>query len=260
MPRKYQLRISQRDRRPFAPTFRAFRDLAGRLSAAQPCPDAERTSIAGHGEVRRRMNADYWSWWTGGGALALVAAGYWLCHRRPLGVSGMVARCLPGFGGDGGSSGEGSGSVCAPHADPACGEPPGCGIPISCGGVEDGKGAVNEAGAHGDVPAREGALPGFLFLVGMAVGGGLSVLVTGRSWGTLEYSRYFAAVFGEGWRSLAVLGLGGFLVGLGTRLSGGCTSGHGLSGCGRLRRTSLVATGVFFGVAIGAALILGRFR
>ncbi|MGD8566294.1 MAG: YeeE/YedE thiosulfate transporter family protein [Candidatus Bathyarchaeota archaeon] len=46
------------------------------------------------------------------------------------------------------------------------------------------------------------------------------------------------------------LSLGGLLVGFGTRLSGGCTSGHGISGVASLSRTSIVAVIVFMGVAI----------
>jgi len=38
---------------------------------------------------------------------------------------------------------------------------------------------------------------------------------------------------------------GGFLVGLGTRLANGCTSGHGVCGLARLSLRSLVATLVF---------------
>lgn len=43
---------------------------------------------------------------------------------------------------------------------------------------------------------------------------------------------------------------GGLLVGFGTRLGSGCTSGHGLCGMARLSRRSIVATAVFFGVAM----------
>lgn len=38
---------------------------------------------------------------------------------------------------------------------------------------------------------------------------------------------------------------GGLLVGFGTRIGGGCTSGHGVCGLARLSRRSLVATAVF---------------
>lgn len=42
----------------------------------------------------------------------------------------------------------------------------------------------------------------------------------------------------------------GLLVGVGTRLSGGCTSGHGICGIGRLSPRSIVATAVFMVVAV----------
>ena len=43
---------------------------------------------------------------------------------------------------------------------------------------------------------------------------------------------------------------GGLLVGFGTRLGSGCTSGHGLCGVARLSRRSVAATATFFGVAM----------
>jgi uncharacterized membrane protein YedE/YeeE len=50
--------------------------------------------------------------------------------------------------------------------------------------------------------------------------------------------------------SLPVLVVAGLLVGFGTCLGSGCTSGHGLCGIARLSKRSIVATAVFFGVAI----------
>jgi hypothetical protein len=52
------------------------------------------------------------------------------------------------------------------------------------------------------------------------------------------------------------LALGGLLVGFGTRLSSGCTSGHGISGLASLSKTSLIAVIVFMGVAIITANIV----
>ncbi len=43
---------------------------------------------------------------------------------------------------------------------------------------------------------------------------------------------------------------GGLLVGFGTRLGSGCTSGHGLCGMARLSGRSVAATATFFGVAM----------
>ena len=42
----------------------------------------------------------------------------------------------------------------------------------------------------------------------------------------------------------------GLLVGFGTRLGGGCTSGHGVCGIARLSPRSIVATAIFMGVAV----------
>ena len=47
--------------------------------------------------------------------------------------------------------------------------------------------------------------------------------------------------------------LGGFLVGFGTRLSSGCTSGHGISGMASLSSTSLFAVITFIAVGIVTA-------
>jgi len=52
------------------------------------------------------------------------------------------------------------------------------------------------------------------------------------------------------------LALGGLLVGFGTRLSEGCTSGHGISGLASLSTTSLSAVIVFMGVGILTANIV----
>jgi uncharacterized membrane protein YedE/YeeE len=52
------------------------------------------------------------------------------------------------------------------------------------------------------------------------------------------------------------LALGGLLVGFGTRLSEGCTSGHGISGLASLSTTSLSAVVVFMGTAITTANIV----
>src|SRR5690606_11041786 len=50
--------------------------------------------------------------------------------------------------------------------------------------------------------------------------------------------------------------LGGLLVGFGTRLGSGCTSGHGVCGLARLSKRSLVATGTFMGTAALTVFLL----
>ena len=50
--------------------------------------------------------------------------------------------------------------------------------------------------------------------------------------------------------SFPLLLAAGMLVGFGTRLGGGCTSGHGICGVARRSQRSCVATIVFMGIAV----------
>lgn len=70
------------------------------------------------------------------------------------------------------------------------------------------------------------------FVIGLPLG----ALLTARLTGGVETS--FPA-------SIWPLIIGGLLVGFGTRLGSGCTSGHGVCGLSRLSLRSMVATGVF---------------
>ena len=54
--------------------------------------------------------------------------------------------------------------------------------------------------------------------------------------------------------SLPLLAIGGVLVGFGTRLGSGCTSGHGVCGVSRFSQRSIVATLTF--MITGAATVL----
>jgi uncharacterized membrane protein YedE/YeeE len=80
----------------------------------------------------------------------------------------------------------------------------------------------------------------WLFVLGL-VGGGLVVRALQPS--AIEATE----------ASLPILVASGLLVGLGTRLANGCTSGHGVCGNSRLSPRSLVATGTF--MAVGAAVV-----
>ncbi|WP_106603829.1 YeeE/YedE family protein [Chitinophaga ginsengisoli] len=52
-----------------------------------------------------------------------------------------------------------------------------------------------------------------------------------------------ALLSAKGW---IILGIGGFLVGFGSRYAGGCTSGHAISGLSNLQLPSLIAVAGFF--------------
>jgi uncharacterized membrane protein YedE/YeeE len=55
------------------------------------------------------------------------------------------------------------------------------------------------------------------------------------------------------WGSLA---LAGALVGFGTRIGGGCTSGHGVCGLGRFSLRSLVAVMIFMATGMAATFVM----
>jgi len=57
--------------------------------------------------------------------------------------------------------------------------------------------------------------------------------------------------------NLAILVVAGLLVGVGTRLANGCTSGHGVCGISRLSLRGIVAT-VFYLLAGGLTVVLAR--
>jgi len=57
--------------------------------------------------------------------------------------------------------------------------------------------------------------------------------------------------------NVALLVLAGLLVGVGTRLANGCTSGHGVCGMSRFSLRGFVAT-AFYILGGGLALVLGR--
>ena len=57
--------------------------------------------------------------------------------------------------------------------------------------------------------------------------------------------------------NLALIAVAGVLVGLGTRLANGCTSGHGVCGLSRLSARGIVATAVFMASGV-ATLALAR--
>ncbi len=98
----------------------------------------------------------------------------------------------------------------------------------------------------------------FLFFAAVFAGGALSSVLAGTWSPTLGLnSDGFSQLTGDnGWISSLLLVSGGIFVGFGTRMSGGCTSGHGLCGTSRFQSGSLLATSAFFGAGIVTAFLL----
>ena len=93
------------------------------------------------------------------------------------------------------------------------------------------------------------------FLGGLFLGGLLGWLGGGRDTGgpgLPGFAEFFRAGLAE---QAAILVCGGFFIGAGTRMSGGCTSGHAITGISNLQAPSFYATCVFF--AVGMALSFG---
>ncbi|SEO23832.1 hypothetical protein SAMN04487948_101267 [Halogranum amylolyticum] len=81
------------------------------------------------------------------------------------------------------------------------------------------------------------------------------VFTLGIVGGAAVYALLFDAWFTtdvQWWRLLG----GGFLVGVGTRLGKGCTSGHGVCGVGSASSTSIANVVTFMAVAIGTAQLI----
>ena len=85
----------------------------------------------------------------------------------------------------------------------------------------------------------------FLFLFGLILGPLFYNLITGKEI-NISISN-----------SIILLIIAGILVGLGTRLSSGCTSGHGISGISRFSLRSIIATITFMLIGISTVSIIG---
>jgi uncharacterized membrane protein YedE/YeeE len=103
--------------------------------------------------------------------------------------------------------------------------------------------------------ARGWRLP---FVGGLVLGGVLSA-VLGGGWAPLWDLGVFDQVVGLGPAGkLAWMFVGGLLIGFGTRLAGGCTSGHGIFGLSNLEMPSLVSTLSFMAAGVVATNVIYR--
>ena len=91
--------------------------------------------------------------------------------------------------------------------------------------------------------AKDKKIENLLFLVGLILGPLIWTFLLGKEINILISN------------SLPLLTAGGILVGFGTRLSSGCTSGHGISGISRFSLRSIIATITFMIVGILTVLI-----
>lgn len=124
------------------------------------------------------------------------------------------------------------------------------------GGVLIGLSAAMMMLFHGRVAGISGIVGGLmtgdrahwrlLFVLGLLAGGGLLfVLQPGQFSMEIE-------------RSHGAIALAGLLVGVGTRMGNGCTSGHGVCGMARFSRRSIIATLTFIATGAITVFIVNR--
>jgi uncharacterized membrane protein YedE/YeeE len=193
------------------------------------------------------MSGEFWPWWLGAVAVGSVATLYPLVSGRLLGVSSLYAALV---------------EKKAPPAPPLSELERAL---LAETEAEFGPSATRterrpfvETLARGRMEA-ERFRP--LFLVGMVLGPLFAGALSGELGASLTLGRRFDVRYGEfGWLSIAVLVASGVLIGFGTRLAGGCTSGHGISGLARAQRGSLLTTFVFWTTALAVAWMFVGIR
>lgn len=105
------------------------------------------------------------------------------------------------------------------------------------------------------VSGRPWRLP---LLVGLLLGGVLSAVLSG-GWAPTWELGVFDRAIGLGPASkLAWMFVGGLFIGFGTRLAGGCTSGHGIFGLSNLEMPSLLTTLSFMAAGIVTSHLVYR--
>lgn len=223
-----------------------------------------------------------WPWWAGGAGLALAAVGSCVVGRRSFGVSGALGRFVnwrdelaaERAGAAMGAAGEAAleaalaaataeafaGWTPAP-AGPGLGPDPGhetprLATPEVAPSPTGSAGPAALPGGRGALAARPPLGAHAAFLVAIVAGASLVSALRGDLRLSLAPPEAFARLVAPGGWGLLALGAGGLLIGAGSSLSGGCTMGHGLSGCARLQPASLVATATFLAVAVGVSFLL----
>ena len=231
----------------------------------------------------------YLPWWQGALGLGGITVGYYLALGRTLGISGawervlhwrderatealdagfedhdafaaaLEAATLEALGAKVATTAAAQPRRLAPHSPELFERVPAAAVkePVAFTAVADASsapapGASPIAGRPTPVAAQA------TLLVSVLLGGILAAVVSGRFELRADMGDEFANLVVSGPAMWPVLFIGGLLVGFGTRLAGGCSSGHGLSGCSRFQPASIVATAVFFGSAVVVSTLLWK--
>ena len=111
----------------------------------------------------------------------------------------------------------------------------------------------------GRIAGVSGIFGGMLFQQGKERAWRLSFITGLIAGGILLYTINTEFFENSSGRGLLAVNIAGLLVGIGTRIGGGCTSGHGVCGIGRLSVRSIVATLTFVFAGMLAVILIKSF-
>lgn len=198
---------------------------------------------------------EYWSWWIGALALGIFAVIYGLLTSKPLGVSGSWLR-IANWREDKELK---EAEDFFEDKDAAADDLLAATLAEFGGDVVDEAGKADETQATAAPAVKSTTTPAgahVVFLVSMFVGSFITSMLHGGFEIQFELSEIHTRIFGETWEVWASLFCGGMMVGFGTQMAGGCTSGHGLSGCAQFVPASLLSTVIFMSSAIVLSLFM----
>ncbi len=203
---------------------------------------------------------EYWPWWLGALGLGGVGIIYLLLIGRLLGVSGSWAKVVAWK--------ENRETLKANRAlveDTAAMENAFMAETLA----EFGEDAVKELqGSYPEADQQEATVAvedleattpwtaHLTFLLSIFAGAFVVAWYNGQFELRLDLSDVHSRIFGDTWEVWLAMLFGGMMVGFGTQMAGGCTSGHGLSGCARLIPASFLATLVFMLSAIFLSMLM----
>ena len=137
-------------------------------------------------------------------------------------------------------------------------------IPALVGGALIGLSASLLFLSHGKTAGISGMLGGLVAGITQRTLDGVhrlwfvvGLLVSGLAFAVFR-PQVFGSANGPAGASIPTLVVAGLLVGFGTRLGSGCTSGHGVCGLSRFSLRSLVATLTFMFVAAATVFVVRR--
>jgi uncharacterized protein len=194
----------------------------------------------------------YWSWAVGGVALAGVAVAHRMAMGRTFGVSGAMDRVVH-FRSE--RAIDRMNDIDVNEFELALRAATEAEFGQANDSVES---ATQSAAVSVDVVTPSTVVSQAFFVGAIFFGGLIAAITSGRFKVQTNLGPEFADTIASGWMMWPTLVFAGVLVGFGTRLAGGCTSGHGLSGCGRLQPASMVATASFLGSAIAVSLLFWK--